>query len=887
MLTRVSENQSHRKLPRFSRNFSLHGLFYLLGKSVATYPYAYLLVGALICMNSGGMYWMNLRDRIRDGYTPVNAPSRYETDVMREFWNSTSDPMMTIVLLLARDQGSMHRKPHLDEAERLVDFLYTNFTVDHKGTKLRFKNLCSPYCNMNEVFKTFKSAFDVQYSHAVNNESLSTHIQLKYPVAKYFGISLHLERCFFGVRLKVFVENSTQLYLSYIVVTIFASWEIAAYEWSVEYNSCSNESDSLVEIQMRINVIGTEILDMEMIRDTRKITPFFAAGFAFMITFVSVCVFCSALYYNALDAGKILVGVGATFCPIIAITCSYGIVSMLGCRVNSFMLVMPFLIMGIGVDDSFLMIHTWQRMIRDGYNVKERLGMVYEHVGPSITITSLTNFLSFGIGAYTPTPEIRLFCFATALAMALTFIFQLIVFGPILAIATGFEKAGTVEEHSSWRNVLDASSNKLLHYYCCLLGHKVFISFVVAATFVYWYFAIIGILEIKTRLDTVKILPKNSPLQRPNYILSNIVWAEYHAVTVVISTPFDVTNKTHTTLFWDMIHNFETLPHSKGSSSSLIWLRDYIDYYYNGDPANIISVFLRRDDINPYLANITLNKLNDFLESKVYRHWEAFMRIRNYNDAPIVERFWLTVAYENTSQWETLLVANCSINQYPDLNASVWEPNGMFVDQMLSLKSGALQTSVLTLACMAVVCALFIPNPCSVITAGISIASISLGVIGFLSIWKFDLDPVVMAALLMSIGMSVDFIAHVAYHYQLTVRKEFRDGRVVKIPVRGPQQKLEHTLRSVGWPMLQAAISTVCCTLPLLLLASYSPSVFVTAIFLVVTWGALHGLVVLPSFLGCLPDYLTNGNCCRTFISPSSKRSCRYSEYSHESMRRM
>lgn len=106
-----------------------------------------------------------------------------------------------------------------------------------------------------------------------------------------------------------------------------------------------------------------------------------------------------------------LVGIGATLCPILAIASTYGIVSYIGWRVNSFMLVMPFLIMGIGVDDSFLMIHSWQRMSRYGYTVVERMGMVYEEAGPSITITSLTNFLSFGIGALTPTPGTLSFIF--------------------------------------------------------------------------------------------------------------------------------------------------------------------------------------------------------------------------------------------------------------------------------------------------------------------------------------------------------------------------------------------------------------------------------------------------------------------------------------------
>ncbi|VDN23946.1 unnamed protein product [Gongylonema pulchrum] len=603
-----------------------------------------------------------------------------------------------------------------------------------------------------------------------------------------------------------------------------------------------------------------------------------------MMFFVTVTVLTGAIFNDAMDWGKALVAFGAILCPILSITSTYGIISLFGIRTNSFMLVMPFLITGIGWCN-FLFLQK-AHLALHASSVSVRLGLVFEEVGPSMTITSLTNFISFGIGALTPTPEIRLFCMTTAIAMGLDYLFELILFGPVLALAAHCEKRDWKRLPSSnplktplhgWRLQIDTFMSWVLKMYCRILEHRCFTVFLAVALVAYWYFAIIGALNIKTRLDTAKILPKDSPIQAPNRILSDIIWVEYHPATILVNKPLDIRKRRPMERFWQLVDDFESLPQCRGSISTLLWLRDYVKYYEN--PTSLWSFFGLDDNNRNRKAKNTetgldFDKLEEFLESPFYKHWNTFVKVARTKEGIRVSRFWFTVAYSNTSTWEVRIDLMQKwrkiAEKYEDLNVTVWEANGMFVDQMLSLKTVAIQTGALTLICMAVVCAVFIPNPCSVITASIAIASISLGVFGFLSWWHFDLDPVTTAAVLMSIGLSVDFTAH------LTNRRVIRNKQIVKIPIKGPREKLEHTLRSVGWPMIQAAASTVMCVLPLVFLQSYSPMVFFKTIILVVCWGLLHGLIVLPALLGALPDCLTNANCYRIFLSTSSQKSCRY-----------
>ncbi|KAF8381085.1 hypothetical protein PRIPAC_70227, partial [Pristionchus pacificus] len=938
------------KKKTFWHYLSLRGLFGILGKQVGTSPFRFIIIAFLISLSSIGMYKIVLKDRITDGYTPINAPSRYETDVLREFWNSSGDPMQTMLILTAKDEGSMHRKAYLDEATNVINFFNSKFsgsrakglvffpchsrngwrkspaplvpdrivdgvarrlspTVGRKRSLacagvfcvLEFNKMCEPYCGMTTAFDMFKTEFDNVYSAAVKGDNVTVMALLHHPVANLNGFEVHLERYMFGVKTReagaslppadAIERRITNMDYVQVIMMIFRgdkgtdrlnkmmeTWELAAYDETLQFNN------SLLDVML----FGTDILDREMIRDGERLKPFFSTGFLIMISFVMICVLFTAVFLDEMDRGKVLISCVATTGPTLAITASYGIVSLLGLRVNSFMLVMPFLIMGIGVDDAFLMTHAWHRLSRQGYSVPERLSMVYEEVGPSITITSLTNVLSFGIGAFTPTPEVRLFCIGAAIAMAIAFVMQLILFGPILAIACRWETKGEKDAPSGWRKTLHDAFNDAVKAYCRLLGNKIFTVAVGLGMIVYWTFGIMGLLNIKTILDPGKILPPNSPIQVSNAILRNIVWAEYHPVTILVNTPFNVSDPQQIGRFFEMVDDFERLPKCKGAESSLIWLRDYADYTTRGEPeVDMFAMMMgevkmsNTEHVDPLKTNMTLKKLDAFLASPFYKHWSSFLKQGvDKSGERIITQFRVDVAYQNTTTWEIridlMVEFRDLVARYKDLNASVWEHNGFFVDQMLSLKGVAIETGLLTLLCMAVVCAAFIPNPVSLISAIIAIASISMGVMGYLSWWGFDLDPVVMAAVIMSIGMSVDFTAHVSYHYQLTSKKVMVNGKVKKETLNGKQDKLEHTLESVGLPMLQAGASTIFCILPLLFIQSYNTSVFVCAIVLVVGWGLLHGLIVLPAFLACLPSSVTDINLYSTYLSTSSEKSCRY-----------
>ncbi|KAK6035999.1 hypothetical protein COOONC_26496 [Cooperia oncophora] len=102
---------------------------------------------------------------------------------------------------MARDNGSMHRKEYLDEADDIISSVQ-NITMKYGERRLIYRQMCEPHCFGDEIFKQFKRAFDISYGGALEFGIDSVFFDLSYPFGHIMTDRVPFDRCLYGVRLK-------------------------------------------------------------------------------------------------------------------------------------------------------------------------------------------------------------------------------------------------------------------------------------------------------------------------------------------------------------------------------------------------------------------------------------------------------------------------------------------------------------------------------------------------------------------------------------------------------------------------------------------------------------------------------------------------------------
>jgi len=140
----------------------------------------------------------------------------------------------------------------------------------------------------------------------------------------------------------------------------------------------------------------------------------------------------------------------------LAIGASMGLSSWCGQPYTNLHSVLPFVMLGLGVDDSFVIMNAFVQTNLDD-DIKVRMRQAMSHAGVSITVTSMTDFVAFGISTTTSLPALSSFCFYASTGILFLFIFQCTLFGAGVVYDARRQKEGR-------RDFLDCCS--------CCLGRK-------------------------------------------------------------------------------------------------------------------------------------------------------------------------------------------------------------------------------------------------------------------------------------------------------------------------------------------------------------------------------------------------------------------------------
>ncbi|KAH7715957.1 CRE-PTR-13 protein [Aphelenchoides avenae] len=759
------------------------------------------------------------------------------------------DMELLLVLVESKD-GGRSKLPMTVEVERLDKYITDLSTATDTGQILKFSDVQSSRGSINFLFYAFKWGLEMQEENVHSNHSIDETIRLDFPSTSIFGHEFSVGSHFFRPTMyndseprPTRIQSVETIALWYMLQT--HSPEEPRYLQQIELSlfeagKADNFSDAFT-----FHMYADKVAGYEMVEGSRRTLNLLAVGMALMIAFMSI-----ALRDFGWRAQLMLVP-SAILSPFLAMGATFGLMGWVGMQYNSVMAITPFLILGIGVDDAFLMLHSWRRHSPLVKDPAERMEVVVREVGPSVSITSITNMLAFTVGILSPSPTMSSFCTCTAIAVFMDFVLEFAFFGPTMVLSAKISKKPTeivqVVQHrpTTWNTYSRFVISKWGKVAC-------FVVMTVMYTFAYF-----GVQQMETTFEPQKTFPMDSRLQDSLRVIDRI-YNQYHPISFIVNHPPDESNATEVHEFLAMVDELEAMPGVYGPNQTQLWLRDYL----RAEHGSLEAV----RDTNATLAKpISFHKVPDFLSDHMMED-KNIVLYHEDNGTVVLDSFVFVIVSYGERDWHErahfIESLRDLVDRYSRFNVTVFDFDSTIFDLILSVKPEMIKAVLLTLASMTCVCFLIVPNVVDTGIAILAVLSISysqflclqpstcqvwiLALLGSLGLWGQELDPVTLVNVLMAIGFSVDFSSHICYHYYKLGKKD--TGRSPHDD-EWAVERLSKVLDGVGRPMIEATLSTIVCMLPLFFISIYMVASFAKTVICVCVLGVFHGLFVVPVLL--------------------------------------
>lgn len=140
---------------------------------------------------------------------------------------------------------------------------------------------------------------------------------------------------------------------------------------------------------------------------------------------------------NAMVQSKFSLGVIGILIVLMSVSASVGLFSACKIRVTLIIAeVIPFLVLAVGVDNIFLIVHEFERVNTSNPDddIETRMGKALGRMGPSILLSATTETIAFALGAAVGMPAVKNFAIYAAGAVVINALLQITMFVAALAL---------------------------------------------------------------------------------------------------------------------------------------------------------------------------------------------------------------------------------------------------------------------------------------------------------------------------------------------------------------------------------------------------------------------------------------------------------------------
>ncbi|KAI5094979.1 protein patched-like 1, partial [Silurus meridionalis] len=200
--------------------------------------------------------------------------------------------------------------------------------------------------------------------------------------------------------------------------------------WQRKYSEVVQQSVSINSSQKVLTFTTTTLEDI--LKSFSSVSGIrIASGYLLMLAYA-----CLTMLRWDCAKSQGAVGLAGVLLVTLSVAAGLGLCSLIGMTFNAATTqVLPFLALGVGVDDVFLLAHAFSET---GQNrripFEDRTGECLKRTGASVALTSISNITAFFMAALIPIPALRAFSLQAAVVVVFNFAMVLLIFPAILSM---------------------------------------------------------------------------------------------------------------------------------------------------------------------------------------------------------------------------------------------------------------------------------------------------------------------------------------------------------------------------------------------------------------------------------------------------------------------